>query len=493
VATTQDVHPERSQVIELSQLAAKRVPPRSSRQPASGYGLLAFADILIIIGSGLLAYAVRRHLPGIGDYNVLQISHTRLAGFLLCYAILTVISNAAQDLYAEAARYSAKISRIRIFKSFLLSSMLTVMVVFLVNEKPAPRVVFAATMVFSLVGLLTLRSVLQHYDVRRCERGIGTQHVLIVGAGQIGQTFQQYLETHRYLGKMFCGFVDGTRHDDPHWLGTPEDLPRILKEYFIDEIYFTPEIHRDLIMQVAFQARQERISVKVVPDLYGGLALGAGVTYIGNVPVLELNHQPIPALGLFLKRVMDLTLATTILVVGAPVMLLAALLIKLDSPGKVFYSAWRVGRKGRKFRCHKFRTMVADADAKKDDLRHMNERNGATFKITNDPRITRFGRLLRMYSIDELPQLFNVLKGEMSVVGPRPHPVDDYNQYQLEDLRRLDVLPGVTGLWQVSARRDPSFEKNVMLDLEYIQNWNVLLDMKIVMKTIPEVFRGSGH
>jgi len=452
-----------------------------------------FADFLIIIGSGLLAYALRRHLHGIGDNNVLQLSHGRLAGFLLCYAILTVICNAAQDLYAEAARYSAKISRIRVFRSFVLSSMLTVMVVFLVNEKPAPRVVFGATMIFSLAGLLTLRSVLQHYAVRRCERGIGTQHVLIVGAGQIGQTFQQYLETHRYLGKMFCGFVDGTRRNDPHWLGAPEDLPRILKEYFIDEIYFTPEINRDLIMQVAFQARQERISVKVVPDLYGGLALGAGVTYTGNVPVLELNRQPIRALGLFLKRMMDLTLATTVLLGCAPIMLLAAILIKLDSPGSIFYSAWRVGRKGRKFRCHKFRTMVADADAKKDDLRHMNERNGATFKISNDPRITRVGRWLRMYSIDELPQLFNVLKGEMSMVGPRPHPVDDYNQYQLEDLRRLDVLPGVTGLWQVSARRDPSFEKNVMLDLEYIQNWNVLLDVKIVMKTIPEVFRGSGH
>ncbi len=137
--------------------------------------------------------------------------------------------------------------------------------------------------------------------------------------------------------------------------------------------------------------------------------------------------------------------------------------------------------------------MVADADARKETLRHMNERNGATFKITNDPRITRFGHFLRKYSIDELPQLFNVLKGEMSIVGPRPHPVDDYNNYQLEDLRRLDVLPGVTGLWQVSARRDPSFEKNVMLDLEYIENWNVFLDLKILLRTIPEVLRGSGH
>ncbi|HKF20743.1 MAG TPA: sugar transferase, partial [Candidatus Angelobacter sp.] len=196
---------------------------------------------------------------------------------------------------------------------------------------------------------------------------------------------------------------------------------------------------------------------------------------------------------LFIKRLMDVCLATLALIVGAPAMLAAAAAIKLDSHGPAIYTAWRVGRKGRKFRCFKFRTMVADADQKKDTLRHMNQREGATFKIANDPRITRVGRILRRYSIDEWPQFFNVLKGDMSVVGPRPHPVDDFEQYQLADLRRLDVLPGITGLWQVSARHDPSFEKNVMLDLEYIQNWTIWMDLKIVLKTIPEVLGGSGR
>jgi exopolysaccharide biosynthesis polyprenyl glycosylphosphotransferase len=209
--------------------------------------------------------------------------------------------------------------------------------------------------------------------------------------------------------------------------------------------------------------------------------------------VLQLSSQSTPVVEFFVKRVLDVCLSSLALLVGAPLMLIAAVAIKLDSPGPVIYSAWRVGRKGRKFRCFKFRTMVADADAKKDNLRHMNQRNGATFKIANDPRITPVGRMLRKYSIDELPQFFNVLKGDMSVVGPRPHPVDDFEQYQLADLRRLDVLPGLTGLWQVSARHDPSFEKNVMLDLEYIQNWTFWMDLKIIFRTIPEVFRGSGR
>jgi exopolysaccharide biosynthesis polyprenyl glycosylphosphotransferase len=273
----------------------------------------------------------------------------------------------------------------------------------------------------------------------------------------------------------------------------PEELPRILKENFIDEVYFTPGTSRDLVMEVALEARRERIGVKVIPDLYGGLAIGATMNYIGAVPVLELNRQPIPAFGLFLKRVMDLSITVAILALASPLMLLAALAIKLDSEGPILYSAWRVGRKGRKFRCYKFRTMIANADACKDSLRHMNERNGATFKISNDPRITRAGRLLRKFSIDELPQLFNVLKGDMSIVGPRPHPVDDFKRYDLEHLRRLDVTPGLTGLWQVTARHDPSFEKNVLLDLEYIENWNIFLDLKILLKTIPEVLRGSGR
>ena len=292
---------------------------------------------------------------------------------------------------------------------------------------------------------------------------------------------------------MFCGFIDDGEQSNPNWLGTSDDLPRIMREQFIDEIYFTPDASRDLILAVAIQARKERISVKVVPDLYEGLALGAGMAHIGNIPVLELNHQPIPAFGFLLKRLMDLVLASFLLVISLPAMLIAAVAIKLDSPGRVLYESWRVGRKGRKIRCYKLRTMVSDADAHKDELRGLNERNGATFKIADDPRITRVGKFLRKYSLDELPQLVNVLRGDMSMVGPRPHPLDDYNQYQLGDLRRLDVLPGITGLWQINARQDPSFAANVLLDLEYIENWNTWLDIKILLKTIPEVLKGSGY
>jgi len=180
------------------------------------------------------------------------------------------------------------------------------------------------------------------------------------------------------------------------------------------------------------------------------------------------------------------------LILSAPMLAVAAVWIRLDSRGPVIYSALRVGKKGKRFRCYKLRTMVEEADAQKEKLREANERNGPCFKMEKDPRMTRCGRWLRKYSIDELPQLVNVLRGEMSLVGPRPHPVDDYERYTLEHLRRLDVKPGVTGLWQVKARQDPSFDTTMTLDLEYIENWSLRMDLRILLKTIPVVARANG-
>jgi lipopolysaccharide/colanic/teichoic acid biosynthesis glycosyltransferase len=192
------------------------------------------------------------------------------------------------------------------------------------------------------------------------------------------------------------------------------------------------------------------------------------------------------------KRIADVILATAGLLALLPLLLAIAAAVKLDSPGPVFYRGVRIGRKRQKFLCCKFRTMIPQADAAKEDLRAHNEREGAFFKITNDPRVTRAGWFLRRYSLDELPQLWNVLRGEMSLVGPRPHPPDDVERYSVEHMQRLDFVPGITGLWQVTARRDRSFERSVTLDVEYIKTWSLALDLRILWKTIPAVFQGSG-
>jgi len=212
---------------------------------------------------------------------------------------------------------------------------------------------------------------------------------------------------------------------------------------------------------------------------------------------LRTPDSPAPAraatkIEILLKRLMDISLSAAGLVVLAPLLAAIALAIKLDSPGRAFYRAQRVGKRGKTFRCYKFRTMVAEADAVKDYLRGRNEREGPLFKIAADPRLTSVGRVLRRYSLDELPQLWNVLRGEMSLVGPRPHPLDDCGQYATPHFRRLDVTPGMTGLWQIMARSDPSFERSMELDLHYIERWRLSLDFWILYRTIFTVMEGKG-
>jgi lipopolysaccharide/colanic/teichoic acid biosynthesis glycosyltransferase len=205
---------------------------------------------------------------------------------------------------------------------------------------------------------------------------------------------------------------------------------------------------------------------------------------------MEAHHSPEYALAL--KRCLDAALALVGMIVLSPVFIIVALAVKADSRGPILYRAPRIGRKGQSFLCYKFRTMVNGADALQNELRSRNERNGAFFKIAGDPRITRTGRFLRRYSLDELPQLWNVLLGHMSLVGPRPHPPEDVDLYKVQDLQRLDFVPGITGLWQVTARRDPSFEHSVALDVEYIRTWNLWLDLRILWRTIFAVVEGSG-
>jgi lipopolysaccharide/colanic/teichoic acid biosynthesis glycosyltransferase len=189
---------------------------------------------------------------------------------------------------------------------------------------------------------------------------------------------------------------------------------------------------------------------------------------------------------------MDVTLGSIAMVVSSPVFLAVALLIKLQSAGPVLYKSRRVGYKGMEFDCYKFRSMIHNADSVRDQYAHLNERHNILFKIAKDPRVTGFGAFLRKYSLDELPQLWNVLCGEMSLVGPRPSIRSEVAKYKTAYLERLDVVPGITGLWQVEARHDPSFERYISLDTKYIREWSLWLDLKIMLQTVSVVCRGTG-
>lgn len=275
-------------------------------------------------------------------------------------------------------------------------------------------------------------------------------------------------------------------------MGRTDNLVELARSAFVDEVILAPPHDQDVALRVVRTARQLRLDLKVAPHLFGCEPVGEPER-IGRIPLISLHEEKLPVRGLLLKRALDIAGASTVLILLAPALMLIGILIKVDSPGPVLYKALRAGRKGRPFHCYKFRTMVRNADDLKDALREHNQRSGPFFKIANDLRITRVGRLLHRYSLDELPQLWNVLKGEMSMVGPRPHPLDDVCAYAKEHLRRLDVVPGMTGLWQVTARKDPSFQTGIRLDVEYIRRWSVGMDLLILLKTAGAVLRGSGE
>lgn len=318
------------------------------------------------------------------------------------------------------------------------------------------------------------------------------RHVLIVGAGQVGQGVAAYIGAHPELGKKVCGFLDQIKPAGGKILGRVSDLPWLARREFVDEIILAAPQDHILVQEVVREARRLRLDVKIVPELFGCTPVGTEFERADNLLLIPLHAERLPVFSLFFKRMVDVVASLAGLIVLSPLLAVIAALIKLDSSGPVLYCAPRAGRKGRHFRCFKFRTMVMNADELKDRLRQGNQRTGPCFKIADDPRITRVGRALRRYSLDELPQLWNVLKGDMSLVGPRPHPVDDVAGYEIEHLSRLDVTPGITGLWQVTARRDPSFQRGLELDREYIRTWSLRSDARILLKTVRAVVQGSG-
>ena len=474
---------------------------RRPRLSGGTWARVAYAviDLAFICVDGAIAVSVRfaphmaRHLVRFGNFGLSPTFPVSAYGaFLLLYAALIVLFCQGQDLYRTPRTRSAADETFRVAKAVSLATLLLMAFVFLSGYRQVSRAVVLGAGLLDIVTLSWWRFWKRKFVIRRMTQGIGTRNALIVGAGTVGQALADCLETNKLLGYRFRGFLDTDHSTDHRMRGKIEDLSRIGQAEFVDDVFITLPAEREVVKQVAFEARRNRWNVKVVPDLYDGLGWEAPLRRVGDFPVMELHWEPIPALGLFAKKALDVAVSSIILAVLSPVLLLIAILIRLDSPGPSLYRSQRVGRKGRIFVCYKFRTMVANADALKKKLIHLNERRGPFFKIHNDPRVTKVGRFLRKYSLDELPQLWNVLKGDMSLVGPRPHTMDDYSQYKVDQLRRLEVRPGLTGLWQVTARQDPSFETTMRLDRYYIDHWDFWLDLKVLLRTLPAVFRGDG-
>jgi exopolysaccharide biosynthesis polyprenyl glycosylphosphotransferase len=273
------------------------------------------------------------------------------------------------------------------------------------------------------------------------------------------------------------------------------ELQEVLAKEAIDEVFVALPVERysNIIDGVVQQCEEQGIMVRVRTPMFNLRIARTHIDDLDGVPVISIHSGPQEGWQLFIKRLIDVAGSALLITLLSPLLLLVALLVKTTSPGPVFFRQERIGLNKRRIQLLKFRTMVPDADKRQSELEHLNEAEGPVFKMKNDPRVTPVGRFMRRFSIDELPQLFNVLTGEMSLVGPRPLPVRDVERIDAQwHKRRFSVKPGLTCLWQVNGRSDVNFERWVRLDLEYIDRWSLGLDMKILAKTIPAVMKGSG-
>jgi exopolysaccharide biosynthesis polyprenyl glycosylphosphotransferase len=462
-------------------------------------------DLVTVLGSAVLATLYEFHTgpvagaKGFWRGTLIQGRSMGLLLALVCgFAIALIITSRRMQLYTPTRLTSFLHEQRLSVQACLTTGLLLTGTLYLLHGNDIPRSVVLITVGLVTVALSVRRLIYRLFIYRLFEQGVGTRNVLIVGTGPEAHALRHHLESIRHLGYTFKGFIDlpGAKSDftatSGDVVGTLDTLFQHARKHFVDEVFFATPCERGVVQNTLEQARIQGVDLRVVPDLYGTLAWNNRIEYVGQFPTIPLHRGYVPEIALVLKRAMDILFSSGVMILLAPLFAAIAIAVKLDSPGPIFYSSERIGKKGRVFRCMKFRTMVREAERRRADVMHMNERDGVLFKISNDPRITKVGRFLRKYSLDELPQFFNVLKGDMSVVGPRPPIASEVKEYKLSHLRRLDVTPGVTGLWQVQARQDPSFDNYISLDVTYVENWSIWLDLKIILRTIGVVFAGTG-
>jgi exopolysaccharide biosynthesis polyprenyl glycosylphosphotransferase len=349
-----------------------------------------------------------------------------------------------------------------------------------------------------ILGRLILRILLRVIRIR----GRNLRHLLFVGTNNRALQLARKIELRNDLGYVIIGFVDEiwSGLDELHKSGYKlvadlDGLSAFLKDNIVDEVVISLPVNSKYRQanRVLNLCKEQGIIVRYLTDIFGAKKSSLRLEKLIDDPMICHYTGNVSDWSIFIKRIMDIALSSLLLLVLFPLFLLVALLIKITSPGPVLFIHERMGLNKRRFFFYKFRTMVPDAEQKLDQLEHFNEMTGPVFKMKEDPRVTPIGKFLRKTSIDELPQLFNVLRGDMSLVGPRPLPVRDYEGFYLEwHRRRFSVRPGITCLWQVSGRNDIPFEKWMELDMQYIDQWSLWLDIKILVKTFPAVVKGSG-
>ncbi len=458
------------------------------------------SDALLINFAFPIAYWLRYDLQLFRSVD--PANNVPYAVYLPLVAILTVLlllANRREGAYDVRRGRSFFDELYGIVNAVTTGIMLMVVLVFFWRRLFYSRIIFIYAGILIVVLLSLARIIRGGILARFRQAGNGVDRALIIGAGEVGRTVIRNIIAQPDLSYRIVGFLD----DDPakhssdigpiKALGPIENLPKVIADHAIDQVIITlPWQYHRKIVRLVTEAEDAGARARVVPDLFQLSLGGVDVEAINGIPLISVKQSSLTGLNLASKRIFDLVLTGLGVIVSAPIWLLVALAIKLDSPGPVLFRQARAGRDNKPFVVFKFRSMRQDAEAELAKLQAHNEAAGPMFKIRADPRVTRVGRIIRQTSLDELPQLINILRGEMSLVGPRPALLTEVAQYQDWHRKRLDVQPGLTGLWQVSGRSDLSFDEMVMLDIYYAENWSLGMDLRILLRTVPQIIFGDG-
>ena len=362
------------------------------------------------------------------------------------------------------------------------------------------RMQFATTSFFVVFWLLTFsvlflaRVVGQQLLYYARLHGRNLRSIIVVGEGSNAAALGDRIEQEPTLGYRLARIIDAELFKVPE-VAVVQQLNGVIANQPVDEVLLALPMNQyaALVETIVRHCEQQGILVRVRTDIFNLQVAKSYADDLHGIPVMTIQSGPVDSWQLVMKRLIDILGSAALLLVLAPLFAVVVLLIRLDSPGPVFFTQERVGFNKRRFKILKFRTMVVEADKQQDMLEHLNEAEGPVFKIKKDPRITRIGAFLRRFSIDELPQLINVFKGEMSLVGPRPLPVRDVERIDAQwHKRRFSIKPGITCLWQVNGRSNIGFNDWVRMDLDYIDKWSLRLDLLILLKTLPAVLKGPG-
>ncbi len=458
---------------------------------------LVLADIASASVAFWLAYNLRYTFEFGGDVpGESSVSPDAYALFWLVFVFVWLLHSHSRGTYELARGWAVASEAISILGTTAIATMAVFAVVSVLHATASSRLMLVYVWVLAFLLGVSGRLILRSAFSRLYQAGYGTERVIVVGSHRLAHMMMQLLAQQSHLGYRVLGFVDDETQTDFgrfRALGSVHQLPGLINALDVNRVIVAlPANRHSEALWVLDHCRKDGVSLSMVPDLFELRLRHLDLDTVGGIPVFRMRESALEGWNFIVKRCLDVVTSAALVVGLLPLFALIAIAIKLDSPGPVLFRQVRLGKGGVPFICYKFRSMRDRAEDEIEQLMQHNEADGPIFKIRSDPRLTRSGRIIRRASLDELPQLWNVIRGDMSLVGPRPPIPAEVERYEEWHRRRLEVMPGITGLWQVSGRSELSFDEMVTLDIYYIENWSLSLDLQILTRTIPAVTAASG-